>query len=71
MTTPTFATRLKALRTAAAMTQAELADASGVPRQTIAVMEMGRRDNPTWDIVCRLADGLGCTVNDFRRAADA
>ncbi len=66
-----FSIRLKSLRTAAAMTQADLAEASGVPRQTIAVLEMGRRDNPTWDLVCRLADGLGCTVNDFRMTADA
>ncbi len=62
---PTFAARLKSIRQSASMTLVDLADASGVPRNTIAVLEMGRSD-PSWRNACKLADGLGCKVDDFR-----
>ncbi len=65
MSETNFAARLKSLRQAARMTLVDLADASGVPRNTIAVLEMGRSD-PSWRNVCKLADGLGCKVDDFR-----
>ena len=55
--------RLKRLRTKRRMTQTELADCSGVPQSLISKLEGGTRDNPSAQVLKRLATTLGCTTD--------
>lgn len=54
----TFASRLRTLREAAGLTQAELAEASGVGQSAISLIEAGKRPAPGWDTVVKLAKAL-------------
>jgi transcriptional regulator with XRE-family HTH domain len=62
--TSPFAERLREVRAAAKMTQHELAERSGVHRQTIAQLETGVRQ-PTWETVQALARALGVDCKAF------
>ena len=63
--TPTgFACRLKTLREAAGLTQAQLADRTGYYRFTLAKLEQGVQE-PTWPTVLALAAALGVKITDF------
>jgi transcriptional regulator with XRE-family HTH domain len=53
--------RLKEERERAGLTQAQLADKSGVPQTTISGLESGKR-SPHMDTAFKLADGLGIAV---------
>ena len=57
--------RLKALRLAKGMTQAELADASGVSRLTIIKMETGKLKNARSQTLFAIAKALGCRIDDL------
>jgi transcriptional regulator with XRE-family HTH domain len=59
-----FAARLRDVRAEAKMTQYELADRSGLHRQTIARLELGERQ-PSWETVQILADVLGVDFSAF------
>lgn len=59
-----FGRRLKELRTAAELSQAELANKAGLSTQAIADLEHDRR-RPTWETVIALAQALARTPNDF------
>lgn len=63
-TNAAFGARLRALRTAAEMTQAALAEAVGLTANSLARLERGER-HPSWDTVVRLAKALGVEPNDF------
>lgn len=54
--------RLRETRRAKDMTQAELADASGVSRATIAQIEAGDHSNVTLNTLANLAEALDVTV---------
>jgi transcriptional regulator with XRE-family HTH domain len=56
--------RLKALRRAAGLSQARLAEASGVPVGTLRGWEYGRR-TPLLDAAARVAVALGCTLGQL------
>jgi transcriptional regulator with XRE-family HTH domain len=58
MSTTTFAERLKALREAANLTQAQLAERSGLNQFGVAKLEQGVRE-PAWATVQALAKALG------------
>lgn len=60
-----FAVNLKRLRLAAGLSQAELAESSGVPRGYIADLEQGRRE-PGWEVALKLAAALGVSLDEFR-----
>ena len=62
---PVFATRLRALRDDAKMTQHELAERAGMHRQAIAKLETGVT-RPTWDTVQALARALGVSCEAFQ-----
>lgn len=62
----TFGPRLTALRSAAGLTIYALAKLAKVPRQYIAEVERGEK-TPGWAIVCKLADTLGVSVEEFRK----
>jgi transcriptional regulator with XRE-family HTH domain len=59
-----FKDRLRELRTAANLTQQELADKAGMTREGIAQLEIGRRE-PAWGSVVALAQALGVTCDAF------
>lgn len=58
----TFASRLKAARAAAGLSQPQLADRSGVPVTTIRQLERGGRAEPKLYTAARLAVALGCAT---------
>jgi transcriptional regulator with XRE-family HTH domain len=55
---------LKYYRTAAGMTQDELAEKAGIGRAQIANIEAGRSDTPV-RMLMKLADGIGCSAKDL------
>lgn len=57
--------RLRAIRLAAGMTQAELGAAGGWSQDAVARMENSPKWNPTAETLTKLADALGCTPNDL------
>jgi transcriptional regulator with XRE-family HTH domain len=57
--------KLKRLRRGAGLTQAELAQASGVAQSTIAQIETGKRTDPHPGTLKKLADPLGVTPADL------
>lgn len=59
-----FGARLKMLREAAELSQAELARRSGVKTQSLASWEIGHR-TPNFIDVIRIAAALGKNVDDF------
>lgn len=60
---------LKVWRAKADVTQAELADALGVSRQTINAIERGRYD-PSLELAFRLAAHFDCRVEDLFEPGD-
>jgi transcriptional regulator with XRE-family HTH domain len=64
---PDFGVKLKVLREAAGMTQAQLAKASRLHLSVIFKIEQGLRRDPTWSTVQALAGALGV---DFKVFAD-
>jgi transcriptional regulator with XRE-family HTH domain len=59
-----MATRLKRLRERRGLSQAALARAAGVPLGTLRGWEYARR-TPLLDAAARLADALGCTLDEL------
>lgn len=66
--TATFASRLQARRKLAGLSAAQLADRAGVKRQYIHLLERGEQVEHGLSLLCRLADALGCSLDDFRPA---
>lgn len=64
MADPRLASRLKEARTAAGLTQAELADRAGVSRKTVNTVENGVFV-PSTPLALSLARALGTTVEDL------
>jgi transcriptional regulator with XRE-family HTH domain len=60
-----LATVLKQLRDDAKMTQEELAKRAKVARSYVALIEAGRKKNPSLDILKRLARALGVSVAEL------
>lgn len=63
--TAAFGTRLKAIREAKGLTQVQLAEKLGVQQDRISRLERGAVE-PGWTNVCRIADALGVSVQEFR-----
>ncbi len=59
-----FGRRLRVLRTASGLTQAELAQRSGLSLMTIARYEQGSKE-PTWPGVVAIVDALSVDVVEF------
>ena len=64
MADPRLGSRLREVRTAAGLTQAELADKVGVSRQTVNTVETGVFV-PSTPLALSLARALGVTVEDL------
>lgn len=63
-----FAARLKALREAKGLSQAELAAAAGLALGGVTKLEQGHRE-PSWATALALSEALGCSLDDFRPRA--
>ncbi len=63
-----FGVRLRQLREQKRMTVQELAEASGLTRQAVGLIERGER-SPSWETAVALADGLGVSVEDFQKSS--
>ena len=61
---------IEAMRKRKRMTQTELAIAVGVTQPSISDYESGKK-RPTIDTAKKLADALGCTVDDLLKDAKA
>jgi transcriptional regulator with XRE-family HTH domain len=61
---PTFAERLQELREKAGLTQAQLAEKSGLPLGSIRNYEQGQRE-PYWNVLFKLAGALGVKADAF------
>ena len=59
-----FAKRLVSIRTSRSMSQADLASAACVSKDSVKNWEQGM-NTPRLDAVCRLADALQCAVDDL------
>lgn len=66
---PAFGRRLRELRDAAGLTQADLGEKAGMLPGVIARLERAERE-PGWGTVLKLAQALGVSTDEFR-AADA
>ncbi len=64
-----FAEKLRALRDAAGLSEAKLADASGVSFSAIHEYGLGRR-KPSFDSVVKIARALGATCEAFADCDD-
>lgn len=62
---------IKALRESQGMSQSTLSRKSGVKQQTISMLETGERKMPRVDTAKKLADALGCTVDDLLKDSKA
>lgn len=60
-----FAARLRTLRTAAGISQSELARQIGRKPPDVCAFEAARR-GPTFATACKIADVLGINVGDLR-----
>ena len=58
---------LRRLRHAANMTQAELAEAAGLERVYITLLEGGKRSNMTCRALLGIINALGCNAGDLVR----
>jgi transcriptional regulator with XRE-family HTH domain len=67
METERFPGRLAELRTAAGLTQQQLADKAGLHRVQIARLETGRQ-GPSWETVLAICTVLGVSCEEFRTA---
>jgi transcriptional regulator with XRE-family HTH domain len=67
---PPFARRLKELREAAGLTQAQLAERCGLHLSTVFKLEQGRRA-PAWDTVQILCRGLNLPCTAFETIGEA
>ena len=54
---------LKALRERKGLTQVELAEKAGVTQSYLARLEAGERENPSLDVLKRLAEALGVPLS--------
>jgi transcriptional regulator with XRE-family HTH domain len=60
----TFGEKLQELREKAGLSQAQLAQRSGIPAGTVRAFEQGLRQ-PLWDVVLKLCDALDVTSDVF------
>jgi transcriptional regulator with XRE-family HTH domain len=61
---------VRAIRDERGLSQVQLAEATGFIQAWISHVERGRR-NPSWNNVVRLAEGLGVSVSELAKRAEA
>jgi transcriptional regulator with XRE-family HTH domain len=53
------------IKTGKPMLQYELAQLARIPASSLCNIEKGKYENPTWDILSKIAQGLDCDISDF------
>lgn len=66
-----FGQRLRAIRLARGLTQAQLGAGVGIPQNVVTRMETAARLNPTMETILKLSEALACTPNDLLGYGDA
>jgi transcriptional regulator with XRE-family HTH domain len=61
---------VRAIREERGISQVQLAEATGFIQSWISHLERGAR-NPSWNNVVRLAEGLGVSLSELARRAEA
>jgi transcriptional regulator with XRE-family HTH domain len=61
---------VRAIRTERGLSQVQVAEATGFIQAWVSHVEHGRR-NPSWSNVVRLAGGLGVSVSELAKRAEA
>ncbi len=61
--------KLRALRKAAGLSQRELAERAELSRVYLGSLETGAKTDPSFGVMCRLADALGVRVDDVRQGS--
>jgi transcriptional regulator with XRE-family HTH domain len=61
-----FAQLVRHYRAEAGLTQQEIAEKAGVSISYMTLLETGRRQKPSWDTVCALANAFGLKGNERR-----
>lgn len=59
------ALRIKELREIKGLSQRELSEKSNIARSYLSELERGVYNNPTIDIICKLASAFGCTLDEI------
>jgi transcriptional regulator with XRE-family HTH domain len=68
--TPTqYGLAIERLRMAKGLTRAELANKSGLSRETILEIETGRTKSPGADVLVKIARALGCDIRELFKGA--
>lgn len=52
------------------MNQEQLANLMGVRSSSLSDLKHGRIINPSFELVCKIVDGLGITLDEFRNELD-
>ncbi len=69
--TKTISRKLRQLREAAGLTQAELAAKAGLNIGTYTKIEYAQQPNVLWSTIVALADALGVSLDEFREPGDS
>jgi len=59
--------RLKEIRESKVISRYRLSKLSGLNESTLQAIENSDNPNPTFQIMCKLADALGVNLDDFRQ----
>ena len=70
-TTTGIGDRLRAARERAGLTQVQLAEKTGVDQTTISKIERGHTGRPGFDLVAKLAEGCGASLDALTAEPDA
>lgn len=57
---------VKKLMDETGINQAELAKRAGVADTVISAVKLGKINKPSFELICKLADGLEVDINEFR-----
>jgi transcriptional regulator with XRE-family HTH domain len=60
-----FGLRLQSTRLAAKLSASDLAGRAGIGLRDVLALEAGKQ-SVSFEIACRLADALGCSLDEFR-----
>ncbi|MCT6925278.1 helix-turn-helix transcriptional regulator [Metasolibacillus sp.] len=59
--------RVKELRESCKLSRYRLAKLSGVNESTLQMIENSENPNPTFRVMCKIADALGVSLDDLRK----
>ena len=57
--------KLSRIKPGRPLLQYELAEKAGIPASSLCNIEKGKYQNPTWEMLSKIAAGLDCDIADF------